>query len=362
MSVLSLLVTAAPAFASTTVTVTGTNALTGADSTNKNKYDVNESGASMNTNLATAINAAHALINTGHNKQKENTTGGSLDSGNIMGATNWISTVNMGAYLVGHGNILLGGTFSNNTTGHDSWNKNSAHLMLSGDLTLDNIATILNTFELGADSGYNKQKENTTAGDLMTGNIHATSTIANSANNGSYVGNGSAITVNSTSSNQTTGADSTNKNSTSVSDSGNKTTTNIATLTTSSTVSANTGHNKQNENTTAGDLTTGSITTSSTVTNSANNDGSTSHDEGDSTSVTSNFSNNTTGADSTNKNSVDVDKSGNTTETNVATAVTTDSVTADTGHNSQSENTSGGDVSTGDASVNFNVSNNLNNN
>lgn len=357
-----MLVAAFPVLADTSTTVTGTNMTTGASSTNTNTYGITESGDTTDSNVATAVNAAKAWVETGNNSQSQNTTGGSLTSGMINGTTAWDSMLNTGAMLLGYGDIYLGGTFTNDTTGFNSTNTNTGVITLSGDMTLANVATIVNRFCLDADTGDNSQSQNTTAGNLTSGDITAWSSIFNLANNDASIlaAYSPTVTVNSTSNNHLTGANSTNTNTTAVTASGDSTTTNVATLTSSSYVDAETGNNSQSQNTTAGSLTSGSIAAGTTVINSANNGSSVGPTAG-STTVTGNTSNDTTGSNSTNTNTVAVTQSGDTTVTNVATADTTSSVDADTGDNSQSQNTSGGDVTSGDVSIDFGVINDLNN-
>lgn len=68
-------------------------------------------------------------------------------------------------------------------------------------------------------------------------------------------------------------------------------------------------------------------------------------------------SNSNTGPGSTNTNSVDINHDCEVTEENTTTTTTDIDVTANTGNNSSSGNTVGGNISTGDITLNFNVNN-----
>lgn len=357
VSTLALLLTATPVLAAVDVDVDSENVETGAESKNENETIVDDEGNDTVNNSGNVDNQAHAKVNTGKNDQNMNTTGGDLESGDVDASTDWESVVNDGFGLCGcpfgDNDTDVKADFSNKLTGYDSKNKNLLVVKDEGNTTLNNAASILNSLGLYANTGYNDQNMNTTAGDLMTGDVDVDAIISNWANSvagDSDSSKGTSVEVDA--SNEETGADSYNSNKVIVKNEGNTTLNNAANINNSINVKANTGGNDQNKNTTAGDIKTGDVEVKTDILNVANT-GSCCPSGGD-TEVKADLSNKTTGYDSKNTNEVVVKDEGNTTVNNSANVSNNLEVEANTGKNEQEKNTSGGDVETGSVSVEFN--------
>ncbi len=365
VSALAFMLTATPVLAAE-VKVSSDNTLTGAQSDNDNKVTLNGNGDLNVDNIATVNNnASEVTIDTGHNDQNKNTTGGDVMSGNVDVSADWNNVVNDGASLCGCTGGDNGWTvtadFSNNTTGYKSHNDNKLTINDNGDQTFTNVATILNSLSLDANTGHNDQNKNTTGGNMTTGDISLAAMFSNEANSGSKGGDPShgSSSVDVTASNKTTGAESDNNNIVKLNNDGDTHVTNVATLTNSVDLYANTGHNDQNKNTKAGDLKTGNVGLSANITNVANNNDCACAARG-STDVMVNASNDTTGYKSDNNNKVTVNDNHDVTVTNTATVDNTVSAEANTGHNDQNMNTEAGSTSTGSVSLDLNISNTVN--
>jgi hypothetical protein len=364
ISALALLLVATPVFAAE-VEVSGENATTGADSTNRNTDTINNDVNATVTNVGDVDNTADADVNTGGNTQDRNTTGGELESGAVDASTDWESVLNAGAALMGASDdgLVVGADFSNDTTGADSDNRNTLTVNHDVDHTLTNVADIMNSLTLDANTGDNEQTRNTTAGDLMTGDVSVDSMIGNWANNdaGMAGAGDSETSVDVMASNHRTGADSTNRNDVTVNNDLTVNHTNVADIANEVNVSANTGGNTQDRNTTAGGLETGSVEVATEVENRANNGTGGSHG-GHGLDVTVDASNDTTGADSDNRNTTTVNHDVTANVTNDADVANELNVDANTGDNEQNRNTEGGDIQTGDVSISFGVNNEVNSN
>lgn len=359
--VLAFLFTVAPVMAAE-VDVEATNEETGAESTNENTVTHDNSGDIDVDNDGDVENIADADVTTGDNEQNMNTTGGDLDTGAVDATTDWETVVNEGFGFCGcpfgDDDTMIDADFTNETTGYDSNNENLLEVLNDGDKTVDNLADILNELFLDANTGDNEQNMNTTAGDLDTGDVSGTFGIANWANTAGGDSNGGGLDVDVTSTNDTTGADSDNTNTVTIDNSGEKTVENDADIDNDINVDANTGGNTQNSNTTAGDLETGNVDVDTEIVNVANTG--TCCPNGGDTEVSADLTNETTGYNSENHNTVEVINDGDQTVENDADITNELDVDADTGNNEQNMNTTGGDVDTGDVSINFGSSTTVN--
>jgi len=366
VAVLAFLVTAAPVLADD-INVEGENSTTGQDSDNDNDFDIKDTGDVKVTNDAKGIsNVLNGAANTGGNDQDKNTEAGGIDSGTVDASTDWETVVNSGAALAGAGaggDLDVTADFVNDTTGQNSDNDNDLKVKDSGDLELKNLAGILNMLGLNADTGNNSQKKNTTAGDIDTGGVGVDAGIVNDANNDSGFAGASAgsLTVDVKGSNGTTGQNSDNDNNFNIKNTGDVKVTNKAALSNVVNVAANTGGNDQKKNTTAGDIDTGDVDVNTDVENSVNNGSSLAGAGGQDLDVTGDFVNDTTGQNSDNDNNLEVKNSGDTKVENEANVDNSANVEANTGDNNQNSNTTGGDVNTGDVSIEFNTSTDANN-
>jgi hypothetical protein len=363
VSALALLLTATPVFAAQSVDVSGENVETGANSDNVNRFDIDNDGDVRVDNTGNVNNSATADVDTGGNDQNRNTTSGDLETGSVDASTEWENVVNEGAGLCGcpDGEVEIDADFRNELTGFNSDNRNILDVDMDGDMRVENLANIANSLGLTANTGGNDQNQNTTAGDMTTGDVTLTSEIMNRANSSddSSGGSGGGLSINVEASNETTGANSDNVNRVDVDADGNTRVNNRANISNSVRVDANTGGNDQNRNTTAGSMTTGNIEVSTEIENVANSGGCACPPARD-LEVNADLSNDTTGSQSDNRNVVDVNAGGNTTVNNTANVSNSLGVDADTGNNDQNQNTSGGDMTTGDVEINFGVSNTVN--
>lgn len=366
MSLTAVAFVAAPVFAAE-VEVTNENHMTGADSTNDNKTDIENDVTAVVDNNGNVNNSAAASVETGHNKQDKNTEAGDIESGSVDASTDWESVVNDSASLFSGASddgVMVAFDGLNDVTGADSKNTNELEFDNDSVMTLVNTAFVLNALGLDADTGYNTQTKNTEGGSLMSGNIGVDFAATNEANNDS--GFSSAAThsteVSFTGENHKTGADSKNENKVDVESTTTATVVNVASLTNSVGVTANTGHNKQSKNTQAGDLKSGDVNVSVDVSNEANNGSSFASAGSHDLTVDVDTTNDTTGADSKNTNKVEVDNTTTEVVTNNATVTNGVSVTADTGNNEESKNTEGGSIETGDVSIDFSASTTVNSN
>lgn len=134
---------------------------------------------------------------------------------------------------------------------------------------------------------------------------------------------------------------------------------NSAKVKNSLTVFADTGNNTQEKNTSSGDLDTGNVGVVAGATNIVNQ-GEVSVPGCDTADWDGNQTNDETGAKSTNKNVVKITDSCKTKVKNSAKVKNDVYVDGNTGGNTQSKNTSSGDIDTGDVDVDFTFNNTVN--
>jgi hypothetical protein len=362
VSALAFLLVAAPAL-SAEVDVTGENHRTGADSYNKNKFDIEHDFYSKVRNHSDVKNKAYADVSTGYNKQNKNTQAGDLDTGSVDASTDWETVVNEGTSMMGaEADLEVSADFSNDTTGFKSKNVNKLGVHANVYEDLRNFADISNKLALWANTGYNTQSKNTEAGELTTGDVEVEAAISNHANNGTGMASaaGHSVSVDVDAENATTGAKSTNKNTVEVASNHYAKVRNEADIDNKVKVSANTGYNTQSKNTKGGDMETGSVEVSTDIHNAANNGSGLSGASSSALDVSADLSNDTTGADSTNKNTVAVAQNMHVDVKNTADVENKLSVEANTGGNEQNKNTEGGSTTTGDVRIEFNSSTTVN--
>lgn len=289
------------------VDVSGENNHTGADSDNENEFNITEKSKVNLTNKGNVDNTAKGAANTGDNVQDKNTKAGDLDTGDVDVSTDWETVINEGVGLTGLGDGLeVDGDFVNYMTGSSSDNVNTLDLVHRPSLKLRNVADVLNRLGLKANTGTNDQTENTTAGDIDTGDIDGDFAISNWANNDSGVSVSGSTSVDVSGKNSTTGANSDNENTFDIRNRSKVSVRNYADLSTRIKAYLNTGNNTQDKNTVGGDLHTGDIDVSTDITNVANA-GSSMSGSGSGVDVTGDFSNKVTGASSNNVNTLDVE-------------------------------------------------------
>lgn len=166
----------------------------------------------------------------------------------------------------------LDAEFSNTETGADSDNRNSVDGARSITFTIVNNGSVDNDFDLDLNTGGNTVRNNTTVGDVSTGDIQFEIVAENTVNEGVTtidLGDGFGD-VSVMSSNSTTGSGSTNDNAVSVAESHSVSTTNTGSVNNTFALTLNTGNNVVSGNTTVGNISTGDISGSINVTNRVN--------------------------------------------------------------------------------------------
>lgn len=159
--------------------------------------------------------------------------------------------------------------------------------------------------------------------------------------------------------NQNTGANSKNRNRVRHEQSFTAIQTNLGVAVNNLGANVNTGGNKAKKNTTAGSITSGAINGTVTIANSLNQS-STPLPTPSPAPVDVTQTNDTTGADSVNKNKVTIKQNHTVVSTNTAVAVNNVGLNANTGDNTASKNTEAGDITSGDVTFSFGVTNTLN--
>lgn len=160
---------------------------------------------------------------------------------------------------------------SNTNTGSNTTNTNSSTIKRKPSDTRKNTGTATNSAAVKAKTGKNKQKKNTTVGDIVSGMVGVTGGVTNDLNqNASPATLPTPLDVTGTQLNDMTGADSSNKNTLEVRDQSTASTTNAATAGTTLNVTGETGRNEQIENTTGGSITSGDATFTLTISSTLN--------------------------------------------------------------------------------------------
>ncbi|MGI6103072.1 MAG: hypothetical protein ACOYBJ_00380 [Patescibacteria group bacterium] len=251
----------------------------------------------------------------------------------------------------------------NERTGADSDNFNTYTVDDLVDADIINSSSALNDVLLNVDSGNNDVLENTTVGDVEGGDVNVGGSFYTELNAGMVELDGMAMgDVDASFENNTTGANSVNRNTLDVERDTLVTVTNAGSASNLYDLTVDTGDNDTNRNTTVGDVSTGDVDMNIEA-ETMINEGASSIDLGDlgaSSSVDASFENAITGADSDNRNTVIVDDVKDIDVTNSATVTNDLDLIVDTGDNDTNRNTTVGDVSTGDVSIDFSFTNILN--
>lgn len=163
--------------------------------------------------------------------------------------------------------------FENDTTGANSTNTNSVSATNTTNFSISSNGTVNNTVNITADTGNNTVTNNTTVGDVSTGDIEfdiAVDTTLNQIDPDSLQGFGQTSDFTITSSNHNTGANSTNDNTSSVTNTNNVSLSQNGTVNNTVTGNFSTGGNTISGNTTVGDISTGNIVGNVTINNDVN--------------------------------------------------------------------------------------------
>ena len=371
--------------------------------------------------ISTTVNAD---ANTGENETLENTLGGDISTGdasvaasNISVANTTVEGGNWGLFVVNALNgwlgFLVGDNGSvqalsqdetireieahNDQTGSDSENTITVEDETTQTTTVDNDALIANTITAEANTGRNEASRNTSGGSIETGDANIQASAVNIANTtvkdgslfiavvnvfGDWFGDlfysgsqlRSASSAGQASSagtsdisidavNEETGSDSTNTITIDVDERDETTVTNDADLAFELNAEITTGSNSANRNTAGGEIETGDGLLAQYSRAVANTTGLAAGSGG--LVVDTEFTNDTTGFDSTNTITATVNKEQVITITNDANIATmigslVTPLLINTGDNEASNNTVGGDITTGDIIADLAIENMVN--
>ncbi|MBI2590116.1 hypothetical protein HYW32_03810 [Candidatus Berkelbacteria bacterium] len=250
------------------------NDITGPDSVNRNDFDITDDLDLDIDNDADADNDIDLDADSGDNTIDSNTTVGDFEGGDIEVEGEFVTELNTGEVMLG--DMELGDVdadFSNDTTGPNSDNRNTLDIDRTADIDVDNDADIDNDFDVDVDTGGNDITNNTTVGDIETGDFEMELTVENTANMGA-----SQVTlpsmgdqdVDADFSNDTTGPNSVNRNTLDVDNTLNVDVDNDADVDNDLDVDVDSGDNTVDSNTTVGDITTGDVSINFSFTNILN--------------------------------------------------------------------------------------------
>lgn len=179
--------------------------------------------------------------------------------------------------LAPQGLWALDAELENVDTGADSSNVNDVVADRSISFTFTNTGSVDNDFDYDLNTGGNTVADNTTVGDVATGDIEVEQEVENVVNQpvdlsalNDAITSSSFEAVSIEVRNQNTGASSTNTNTTAVTSTDTVDVTNTATADNTFTLALNTGDNVIERNTTVGDISTGDIKVTGKVTNILN--------------------------------------------------------------------------------------------
>jgi hypothetical protein len=269
-------------------------------------------------------------------------------------------------------------TSKNQLTGPQSLNKNITKINRDLNVKVLNVNHEDNYVDFYLNTGKNDLFKNTKVEDVSTGSINARVALNNKSNVGGTSGSTTGTSTQSVLSgaasdpvlsNAITGPESANINKVALNTSRNLEIKNIADINNDVDINANTGKNDVMKNTVVGDVSTGNINVAGSINNVANSDqcitcpdllGLFNGSGSGAANVSSDLSNSTTGPDSVNINKVKVNDYTNVEVKNIAHIDNNVDVYANTGHNDVVKNTVVGDVSTGNVSVDFAVTNQAN--
>jgi|GEM_PF-1621793 len=163
------------------------NGTTGPNSINDNELNVEKDSSIEVSNEASIANDLTLDLNTGVNDVDYNTTVGDVRSGNVDVNANIRNSANRNSSAImwsslNDGNGDVRSTFRNNVTGPNSENLNTLNVEDNSSIVATNDAAIANEFDIAANSGSNDVVNNTTVGNVRSGDIAVSITGVNSAN------------------------------------------------------------------------------------------------------------------------------------------------------------------------------------
>lgn len=163
-----------PDFDNGIISVSGTNSITGPNSMNTNTVNANQNNNILVRNNSEMINNVNLRARTGGMNTTNNTTVGSVQTGsvnfNVITPSN-NQTATPVLDLSGIGNENVTANFGNNTTGPNSMNTNTLNANSTNNIRVENSETNQNCFQIQAESGTNNISNNTTVGNVISGDI-----------------------------------------------------------------------------------------------------------------------------------------------------------------------------------------------
>ena len=244
------------------VDVSGENNTTGFSSTNDNTYDVIDTVDLDVENDADVDNDADITVDTGNNDVRDNTTVEDITGGDIDVQGEFVNELNsesMDLSMSEFGDVSA--DFTNDTTGSSSSNTNDLNVNRSLDVDVDNDSDIDNDIDATLSSGGNSVRDNTTVGDVTSGDIDFSVNVENMANQNAsdvVLPDFGSMDVNGNFANDTTGSGSSNSNTVTVTDTVDVEIDNDADVDNDLDVTGDSGNNDIRRNTKVGDITTGS--------------------------------------------------------------------------------------------------------
>jgi len=243
------------------VDVTGDNGTTGSNSDNRNTYDVIDSNTATANNDSTVTNRPDVTANTGSNDVEDNTTVEDVTGGDIDVQGEFDNELNSGDFAMDLSQMGdVSADFSNDTTGSNSKNHNTLDVTRTNSMDVNNDARVTNDINANLDSGNNNVRDNTTVGDVDSGNIDFSVDVTNTTNqsgSGTMMPDFGSNDVDANFSNDTTGSSSDNFNTATVSDTNTVDLINNSNVNNTLDVNGDSGSNNTKRNTTVGDVSTG---------------------------------------------------------------------------------------------------------
>lgn len=165
--------------------ITHNNSNTGNGSTNRNRTRINRDQELSRRIRSRITNTVTGVADTGGNESKNNTTGGSVNSGNVGATIGLDNAANQNSTPLcdtSHSFPSLTVDNGNDNTGKDSTNTNRVSVQDEFSCTERIRSTINNTVTLVGTTGGNKATGNTTSGNVGSGDVTFGITILNTAN------------------------------------------------------------------------------------------------------------------------------------------------------------------------------------
>ena len=255
-------------------------------------------------------------------------------------------------------------TAENGTTGANSENENTYEIDSEVEIEIESSAEVDNDLEIDVETGGNDVDQNTSVEDFTTGSIDGAIEVSNDLNTAEIVLSSAdfgASDVDVDFKNHLTGSSSENENKVEIDQETEVSIENRADIKNDIDLDLSTGHNDVDHNTVVGDVTTGDIEIRGEVSNTANSGaGSLELPSMADRDVSVSLTNDTTGANSENENTVEIDSSLELEVENRADIDNDLDIDADTGNNDIGHNTVVGDITTGDISIDYTVTNTAN--